>query len=605
MKKISLHRIDPLRLILSCAVLVTGSAVMAAERVVLDGFVPNAALTAAQPAGAAELLGLSQQQLQPLRARTYANGNVVTRYQQLHQGVPVWGEAVIETRAAGQALPTLSGALLRNLDNDLPATRPTYSPAEALTLAKTQARVNHVTENDQSTLYVRLGRNNVAQLVYLVSFLTHDPVKPSRPFYLIDANNGVVLQHWEGIQHLDATGPGGNAKTGKYEYGSNFGPLVVSSSCAMNNTNVAAVDLNGGTTGTTPFKFTCASNTYKEINGAYSPINDAYYFGIAVFNMYRDYLGLRPISQKLLMKVHYGSKYENAFWDGAAMNFGDGAAMFYPLVSVDVSGHEVSHGFTEQNSGLAYTGQSGGMNEAFSDMAGEAVEYYVRGVNDFKVGVDIFKGNGALRYMANPTQDGRSIDHAAQYTSDLDVHYSSGVYNKAFYLLATRPGWNTRRAFEVMADANHLYWTTTSTFDQGACGVESAAANRGYAVTDVTTAFDAVGVRCATHPSAGNALTKATPMTGITLKTNGSIVYHVMVPAGQSELTFKLSGGSGDGDLWAKFGTAPTTTDYDVRADSTTNTENIKIAKPKAGTYYLMVTAQRAVRGAKLVADYR
>jgi pseudolysin/vibriolysin len=170
--------------------------------------------------------------------------------------------------------------------------------------------------------------------------------------------------------------------------------------------------------------------------------------------MYQAYLGVRPISQKLVMKVHYGSAYENAFWDGSTMNFGDGASTFYPLTSLDVTGHEVSHGFTEQNSNLTYSGMSGGMNEAFSDMAGEAVEYYVRGTNDFLVGPEIFKAAGALRYMANPTQDGRSIDNAANYTSALDVHNSSGVFNKAFYLIATTSGWNTRKAFEVMADAN-------------------------------------------------------------------------------------------------------------------------------------------------------
>ncbi|MBE1043438.1 M4 family metallopeptidase, partial [Escherichia coli] len=120
---------------------------------------------------------------------------------------------------------------------------------------------------------------------------------------------------------------------------------------------------------------------------------------------------------------------ENAYWDGTAMLFGDGATMFYPLVSLDVAAHEVSHGFTEQNSGLIYRGQSGGMNEAFSDMAGEAAEFYMRGKNDFLIGYDIKKGSGALRYMDQPSRDGRSIDNASQYYNGIDVHHSSGVYN--------------------------------------------------------------------------------------------------------------------------------------------------------------------------------
>ena len=97
---------------------------------------------------------------------------------------------------------------------------------------------------------------------------------------------------------------------------------------------------------------------------------------------------------------------------------------------------------------------SGGMNEAYSDMAGEAAEYFMNGSNDFLVGAQIFKGTGALRYMDNPPQDGSSIGHASNYTSGMDVHYSSGVYNKAFYLLATKAGWNTQKAFQVFARAN-------------------------------------------------------------------------------------------------------------------------------------------------------
>ena len=183
--------------------------------------------------------------------------------------------------------------------------------------------------------------------------------------------------------------------------------------------------------------------------------------------MYNDWLGTAPLSFQLKMRVHYGNNYENAFWDGSAMTFGDGQNTFYPLVSLDVSAHEVSHGFTEQNSGLVYSGKSGGLNEAFSDMAGEAAEFYMKGSNDWLVGQEIFKGNGALRYMNNPTQDGSSIDNQANYYSGMDVHYSSGVFNKAFYNLATTAGWDTKKAFVVMARANQLYWTASTNWDLG------------------------------------------------------------------------------------------------------------------------------------------
>ena len=186
------------------------------------------------------------------------------------------------------------------------------------------------------------------------------------------------------------------------------------------------------------------------------------------------------------------------------MVFGDGKDLFYPLTSIGVVAHEVSHGFTQQHSNLVNEGQSGGMNEAFSDMASQAAEVYVYGPgkNTWKIGAEIFKkGNGALRYMDVPSTDCHgdmpgdfcSIDDATQYYSGLDVHYSSGVYNRFFYLLSTTAGWDVKSAFNVMVQAN-FYWTSTTNFNSGACGVLQAATDLKMDVTAVKTAFDEVKV---------------------------------------------------------------------------------------------------------------
>ncbi|OHX12137.1 M4 family metallopeptidase [Chromobacterium sphagni] len=481
-----------LRGLVLSALAVLSSAALAAERIDLEK------LGKAQANSASAFAGVDQADLKPLRSTQFATGKVVTRFQQYYQGVPVWGEAVVEEKQAGAVAKTvgkLSGHYIAGIQSDLASSKPTLSVAQALSQAKSLKANGNPTYNEKADLVVRLNERNTAQLVYLVSFVV-DGKEPSRPHLIIDANSGQVLKQWEGLNHAEANGPGGNAKTGKYLYGTDYGPLIVTSDCKMDSGNVATVNLNGGTSGTTPYKFACPTNTYKAINGAYSPLNDAHYFGNVVFNLYKDWFNLKPINQKLLMKVHYSRNYENAFWDGTAMTFGDGASTFYPLVSLDVSAHEVSHGFTEQNSGLVYDGQSGGINEAFSDMAGEAAEYYMKGKNDFLVGAEIFKKTGALRYFADPTKDGQSIGNAKDYYNGLDVHYSSGVYNKAFYLIATSPGWNTRKAFEVFVDANRLYWTANATYNSAACGVVKAAGDRGYSSADVTKAFSAVGVTC-------------------------------------------------------------------------------------------------------------
>lgn len=597
-----------MRVALLAAAAAAASQAIAADRVQLDDSAPMLGRMSAMTAGGAiaahAALGLAADDLKSVRSQTFPSGKVVTRHQQFYQGVPVWGEAVTERREAGAMSSAFTGSLINNIGQDLTSVTPALSQHGVLSQAKGLAKHNGRFENEQAKLYVKLDAQGKAQLVYMVSFLTSDGDHPTRPHFFIDANTGKVLEQWEGLNHKDATGPGGNTKTGRYEYGTNFGPLVVTDDCKMNSGNVITVNLNHGTSGSTPFQFTCSRNEYKQINGAYSPLNDAHYFGNVVFNMYQSWFNLRPISNTLYMKVHYGNSYENAFWDGTAMSFGDGASTFYPLVSLDVSAHEVSHGFTEQNSGLQYSGMSGGMNEAFSDMAGEAAEYFMKGTNDFLVGAEIFKSSGALRYMANPPQDGRSIGHANDYRSGMDVHYSSGVYNKAFYTLAKTTGWNTRKAFEVMTDANRLYWTANSNWNDGACGVEKAAVDRGYTKADVTAAFAAVGVSCGPVIPDAIPLTNNVKVTGISLATGASKMYKITVPAGRPSLTFKLAGGSGDGDIFARMTTPPTRTSYTKKSDGYTNTETITFTSPAAGTYYLMVYGYRTVTNTSLIANY-
>jgi vibriolysin len=538
------------------------------------------------------------------------------RYQQTFRGLPIFGEHVIVNEDADGNLRTLFGRKVDGLASEIPAGRPRLNANRALATGKSAGLGNRVgfmrTRDEKAELMIHIDDAGRARKAYVVSYFA-DTLRggsPTRPTVIVDAETGAVLKQWDNLQHaLVGTGPGGNAKTGQYEYGTNFGFLDVAQSgttCTMNNANVKTVNLNGGTSGSTAFSYTCPRNTVKTINGAYSPLNDAHYFGGVIYNMYQAYMGQAPLTFQLTMRVHYSSNYENAFWDGSAMTFGDGASTFYPLVSLDVASHEVSHGYTSQNSNLTYSGQSGGINEAFSDIAGEAAEYYMRGTNDFLVGADIFKSSGALRYMANPPQDGRSIDNAANFTSGMDVHYSSGVYNKAFYLLATKPGWNTQKAFQAFARANDLYWTASTNFNQGACGVQTAATDLGFTVADVTAAFTSVGVSCGgtTPPPVTTPLTKGVPVTGLGASTGNSLNYSLVVPSGATNLTFTISGGTGDADLYVKFGSAPTDTVYDCRPYAGGNAETCTFAAPSAGTYYVRLKAYSTFSGVSLVGNY-
>ncbi len=570
----------------------------------------------------AEMLGLdASSTLKVLEQSVDPDGAKHYRYQQMFRGIPVFGEHVVVSEGKA-GIKTLFGRMVAGLDQDLVGAKSRFDEAGALDLGKRAALgkklagANIQRERSQQVIFV--DDADKAHYAFLVEVLAETQGAKggmTRTFVILDATSGKVLKQWEGLTTaLIGTGPGGNQKTGQYEYGTTYGYMDVAQSgttCTMNNANVKTVNLNHATTNTstTAFSYTCPRNTVKTVNGAYSPLNDAHYFGGVVFNMYNSYHGKPPLTSQLVMKVHYRTSYENAFWDGSAMTFGDGASTFYPLVSLDVSSHEVSHGFTEQNSNLTYSGQSGGINEAYSDMAGEAAEYFMKGSNDWKVGADIFKGTGALRYMNNPPQDGQSIDNASQYTSGLDVHYSSGVYNKAFYLLATKSGWNTQKAFKVFARANDLYWTASTNFNQGACGAETASTDLGYVTADVTAAFSSVGVACGTSGggggSTGGALTKGVTVTGISQPTAGqSVNYTLAVPAGATNLTFTMSGGTGDADMYVKFGSAPTDSSYDCRPYKSGNAETCTFATAQAGTYYVRLKAYSAFSGTTLKGDY-
>ncbi len=376
-------------------------------------------------------------------------GTQTVRMQQTFKGVPVYGRSIaVEQDAQGNAL-VANGIVESGLQVELASVTPKIDQTRALAALQRSARTLATAapiENAKADLYVYPQEGAPARLVYLTSYFSGGD-HPTRPTAIIDANTGEIIEQWEGLTNaeVDATGPGGNQKVGQYTWGANGLPALrvtqSGSNCTAKNAYVETYNLNHATSGTgTLWSFTCFNSNGSPINGGYGPMNDAHHYGGVVHDMYVAYTGGAPLNQVLKMQVHYGNSVENAYWNGTYMQFGDGASTFYPLVALDVTSHEISHGYTEQHSNLAYTGQSGGMNEAYSDIAGEAAEYFDRGTNDFLVGSDIVKNSagigGALRFMCNPTQDGASIDNASDYYSGLDVHYSSGVYNKAFCLLA-------------------------------------------------------------------------------------------------------------------------------------------------------------------------
>ncbi|MGF0171808.1 M4 family metallopeptidase [Streptomyces sp. Marseille-Q5077] len=182
---------------------------------------------------------------------------------------------------------------------------------------------------------------------------------------------------------------------------------------------------------------------------------DAQYGTDVTWDYYKDVHGRNGIAgdgKGSFNRVHYGNDYNNAFWDDSCfcMTYGDGdGTQLGPLVSLDVAGHEMTHGVTSKTAALTYSGESGGLNEATSDIFGSLVEFHAGNSadpGDYLIGEKVVRsglGRSALRYMDKPSKDGVSVDCWSTGTADLDVHYSSGIGNHFAYLLAEGSGART------------------------------------------------------------------------------------------------------------------------------------------------------------------
>lgn len=473
---------------------------------------------------AAELVKLTQKQTIPRTASLLQQPTISklkelrkfsqhTRLQQVIDGIPVYGYHLLYHHSFKKSYYTghwinLSPKEQKNLVSHSKH----LSAHDAIIIAKQDFQIRSGAENnvhyhcrdEVAKLYYYLNDAKQLKKTYWVTFVADDVQgqQPARPYYLIDAYSNEIIKYWNGLTTSQiGTGPGGNEKTGPYRYGKDYQNLDVSVkedgiTCQMENKYVETIHLNHEVNSTNIHEFICPENNNDGINGGYSPLNDAHFFGGVIFDMYQNWYKIPPLPFKLKMQVHYGYNYENAFWDGSSMYFGDGGSKLYPLVALDVAAHEVSHGLTEKNSSLEYWGQSGGVNESFSDMAGKAAEYYLRGENKWTIGSDITKGKAPIRYMDNPDRDGNSIRDIRDFYPAMDVHLSSGIFNRLFYKLTTTDDWNTRKAFEVFLNANLHYWEPETDFLQATEGVLQATKDLNYNLEDVLNAAKSVGIDC-------------------------------------------------------------------------------------------------------------
>jgi vibriolysin len=344
----------------------------------------------------------------------------------------------------------------------------------------------------------------------------------------------------------------------------------------------------------------------------------------------------------LKSSVHYSTSYNNAFWNGTQMVYGDGDGSQFTALSksLDVDAHELTHAVTERTAGLTYSNESGALNEATSDILGNSCEAYslnggTPNANTWKVGEDITTpatAGDALRYMNNPTADGYSKDYYPEkITGTADsggVHGNSGIANLAYYLMVmggSHPRAKTSvvvpafsatsstsldMAQRIWYRALTVYMTSSTNFQAARNATAQAAADlyggtTGAAYNTVQKAWDAVGAPGgAAPPSTVITLSNNVTVTGISGATGSWTNYKIAVPSGQTQLKITMSGGTGDADLYVKRGAQPSSTVYDYRPYLGGNAESVTVTNPVAGDWYISLNAYAAFSGVSLNATY-
>jgi zinc metalloprotease ZmpA len=380
---------------------------------------------------------------------TDADGTTHTRMVSTYDGLPViGGDRVVHRGPSGAALgvsKTLTAPL-------------SLLTTPALGAAAAERVVGPKADSSRLVVDATSGTGRLAWEV--VSGGTQADGTPSRLATYVDARTGKVLWREQQIETVDGSGQSlysGTVPLKLTQSGSTYqlkdptrGNTYTTDVNNQEDSLLCQIFGSGCPTGTL---FTSPDTTFG--NGATSSREsaavDAQYGTNMTWDFYKTTYGRNGIfgdGTGSYNRVHYGNGYVNAFWDGTKMTYGDGDGTSYgPLVSLDVAGHEMSHGVTEHSANLTYDGESGGLNEATSDIFGTMVEFYADNANDpgdYLIGeeFDLAKHAG-FRRMDNPASDGDSLNCWSSSAGNVDVHYSSGIGNHFFYLLAEGSGAKT------------------------------------------------------------------------------------------------------------------------------------------------------------------
>lgn len=387
-------------------------------------------------------------QLQQVRVATDELGNRQVRYQQREKGVPIFGADLLVHVTAEGAVAVANGYTLPNTDTI--DTTPTLTAEAVATIGRNASAAPDAAVTASNLVLLNPGLiTDEASATYLTYQLRVDSAaQPHLAEWLfVDAQTGDVRFRYPAVTD------GRQRTTYNVKRSTTYtGAVIGRAETDEPVTNVSDC-------------------TADDINNAHDYAGDTYDFFFTHFQ--RD--SYDNAGAALRSYVCYGKNYQNAFWDGERMTYGEGFAVD------DVVAHELSHAVTEHTSNLIYSHQSGALNESFSDMFGEAVDLTNQRGNDadsvrWEMGESI-PGIGAIRNMMEPTRfkDPDRTDSSLYYCGAGDhggVHSNSGVPNKAFALMVdggvfhgyTITGIGMEKAAQVAYRTNATYLTSSSKF---------------------------------------------------------------------------------------------------------------------------------------------
>ncbi|MGW2298229.1 M4 family metallopeptidase [Streptomyces violaceorubidus] len=377
------------------------------------------------------------------------DGTLHTRYERTYDGLPVLGGDLVVAGGEGKAEQVVK-ATAKAIKPATVTPKISAAKAEAQAVSAAKAAGAEQPDADRAPRKVIWAANGTPVLAYetVVGGLQEDGT-PNELHVITDAATGAKLYEYQAIEN----GTGNTMYSGTVT----LGTVQSGSSYTLTDTargNHKTYNLNRGTSGTGTL-FSGSDDTWG--NGTASNAEtagaDAHYGAALTWDYYKNVQGrsgIRGDGVGAYSRVHYGNNYVNAFWSDSCfcMTYGDGSGNTNPLTSIDVAAHEMTHGVTSNTAGLNYSGESGGLNEATSDIFGASVEFYANNssdVGDYLIGEEInINGDGTpLRYMDKPSKDGASKDYWYSGIGGVDVHYSSGPANHFFYLLSEGSGTKT------------------------------------------------------------------------------------------------------------------------------------------------------------------